>query len=554
MKPWYLKRWAVTLWSILVILAFLAVVPTGISFNLGTIKAQDNLSTSSTTSAGGMDMFSAKRIAVFCRSRHRMVRSVSEKLAEQLQELSCVEQVDLFAQGQFPEAGGELYDQYIVLDLTGFKARGFLPAGRRVTASVKASLGRDFWDSRRLYSDQHSPPYANASANLTLNHKSTSWGYETASSKYALASGNISKQLGKSIAEKLIGWLDQYALIEEMPAVFHPEYQPVPSDLPRPSAPSLQCIVSGRGFMLRNYTAWSMKCGDFPAVMQRLQAALSAQGWNVEYDASPRQNLFIRATEKGRVFEAFSPMDFGSNQDDGLLVMRYYDRVTGDELAPAFETMLNGEQEPAETWLAFSGMLRGSSLDRLMDRFLNQKGLSLSAQMSLVEYLKSRNRKEEALEHLHAAHVLSLLDHADRRSSIERLGRELSGDKTWKPEDPTPAELKAMGFRRLDFSEPEIIEVGLEETIHFVSGTETNLSVVGITVKPSQIPEGLFTVASSCYTLRKGMRTSTTTTPHMTSKPWKSTGGGHYTDFQWHADIEEVDGGRFRLTITGTMH
>jgi hypothetical protein len=278
-KPWYKRRWAIVLEVVAGIFILLAIIPVGgddstLAMQAGSIKANNNLSASTSTSSSEFALFSAKRIAVLNLSGHPMMRGLSKKLAERLEQVPAVEQVDLFQAEAWPEDGTRLYDQYILLDLPEFSTWGLLATGRRVKANVKASVGRGFWNSRHSYSDHLSPPLVQISSELKLNHESTGFGYETANTKYAQVVENIAQQFGESITKSITEWSGKYASPDVLPQEFYPEYRATPVDLPLPINPDLQKMVSGSGFMLNNYTVWTMQTHEALEELKTLHQAL----------------------------------------------------------------------------------------------------------------------------------------------------------------------------------------------------------------------------------------------------------------------------------------
>jgi hypothetical protein len=270
-------------------------------------------------------------------------------------------------------------------------------------------------------------------------------------------------------------------------------------------------------------------------------------------DFSPERSIYFRATKEALVFEVFEARDFGSRKGDeaSRVVFRYSDRMTRKQMMPIFETMLDNEKGLPEPWLGLGNLMPADLRDRMTEKFIECNGLSVAAEIGVARYLHREKRSDEALARLRKAYFAALIDGSNDSSEILKLGRQITEDKKWKPENPTLEDLKVLGVRSGDLETPFETEVALGEPLRFVEGAGDEISIFSVVVIRSEIPEGVFSIHTSHYALNRGSRSSSYTTPHITSRPWKSSTSSHMRGTSREIDIEEIEGVRFRVAIKG---
>ena len=524
-----------------------------VSAHAGSIKANNSMNSSSSHTSTDGSVFFTRRIAVVNLSDHKIPAEVAENLAEALRNESYVETVDLFQGDTRPASGQLLYDLYISVEMPEFSSKGLLLTGREVEARLKLTIGEDFWNSHHGYHDHLSPPSISLFADSTLDHKSVSRGVEMPGNPYRQVVANISTQVCEHVTVSLGKLAGQFGDLDTLPDGLVPEYRPVPA-LPLPKSEVLNQVISGHGFMLNNYTVWTMESADTRDVLTTLLNQLKEEGWRAgspEFDEKVTRYYF-RAFKDNRILEAFEAREYEprSEGEQIRLVFRYSDRMNKAQLREVLEQIVETEPVPLDTWLAFSRLMTQEQNDRVIQNIERRSDLPASAEMRVVRYLNRNDRKAEALQRLKKAALWSRLDDEVKLSEIEKLGEEITGANDWKPGTPTVEELESYGVRRAIQGDSFETEVGVDDPVVLFTEVEGKIHLASVKIEHATIPEGIFTISTSESTLPDGGRSSSASTPHTTSRPWQANTGNHVGDISWNVSVEEIgEEERFKIKI-----
>ena len=523
------------------------------SGHAGSIKANNSMSSSSSHSSTEGNVFFTKRIAVVNLSDHKVANEVARALAEGLRSQSYIESVDFFQGDKHPADGQRLYDLYISLEMPEFRSKGFLLTGREVEAKIKVTVGNDFWNSRHSYHDELSSPSINWFMDATLDHQSVARGVEMPGNPYRQVTANISTQICDSVTKSLSDLSAKFGNPASMPDGLVPEFQPTPS-LPLPKSEVLYQMISGYGFMLNNYTVWTMETTETREVLEELLDGLKADGWRTgspDFEENASQYYF-RATKENLVLEAFEARGFEPRTDDERirLVFRYSDRMSKEQLRKVLAPVVQAEPVPIDTWQAFSRVMTKEQNDLVIQKILNRSDLPVSAELRVVRYLNRNDRKDEAVERLNKAAFLSRLDNSVDDGQIRKLGKEITGSKDWKPVEPTVEDLERFGIRKAVSGESVEVEVGLDQPVLLYVETDERICVCSVKIERAKIPAAIFSIQTSNCKIPDRGRSSSGSTPHTTSRPWKASTGSHMGDIYWNISAEEIEGERFLLKLT----
>lgn len=566
-KAWYARPWAIAVWIVIGVLVFLSVVPIGgsdskdgsapLSMHAGTFNANNNLSTGSTTSGTETSFFSARHVAVMVRTDHKVARGIGRKVAKRLEGIDFIEQVDLLMPGEALEPGQPAPDFLVMLEMPVFSSSGLLATGRKVNAEVKVNFGSDPVRSNHSFNDQFTAPLARVNLNSRLEHESVSQGYETASVKYHQVIDDISEQIGGTLEKNIRDWRGKYLELGEIPAGLMPAYVLPPRDLPLPENGSIELVVSGNELMMRNRSVWIMESASPFEELEGIHARLLEDGWRVEPKIlKPGEGShFFRAHKGARLYEGFEEQNFSRiRQEDetSRLVFRYLDRMERDQVLPIFDAMIADPKLPVETGLSFMGCMDRDQQSCLLETWMDRNALPFQARVAIIRELDREERKDEAMARLQSLHAAALLSSGNETDEVKKLGRKITGDKKWKPALPTEEEFIAVGVQPIGTNTTIEVEVGLNEPAAFLTRAEgdSDFALLSLEVKPSAIPEGLYTFSISN---RSGSELnsagSSSSTAHTKEHPWEGQisygDNGYYID----ATATEIGTNRFRIVL-----
>lgn len=530
-----------------------------VEFHAGKIEARNNSSRSASVSQSTGRELDLRRIAIINWSDHRVMQAIARRLAEDLRSRSIAEAVDLYdaSGGAMPEPGGELYSTYITLDLPRFDATGLLATGRTVDATVKATIGPNFWNSRHGYTDHLTPPHIDAEAAVTIDHHSVSTGYETADAKYAQVIDNLAAETIKQVNGQLAEWAGKYELLETVPEGLMPAYRPVPDDLPLPDAPALTLLISGNALMAHNRTIWTVQTTDHDTLLRTMRQQLEAMDWRADAtgrDADqPLHHFRAQTNDYGRVVEAFSVRPSWEDPVPGepdTVVIRYTDRMTREEMRPIFERMLDDESIDVLALRPYDRNMTADLSERLWDALTERNDLPLADELHVIRRLNRNGNHEAAEARLNAAYLRAVIGIDDKRDDVVKLAEEINGDMSWTPTPPGTDELQAMGAKPIGEGETATIDVRLGQPALFYQWSDevdspNGLKLISATITNATIPEGKYklTLGTGTFERRDG---NMSVTPHSHETPW--TGFTGYN--RWYIEAKEVGPDRFEIKLT----
>ena len=558
---WYTHPWVIALCAIICLPVLFSLVPLGghsnrFSFHAGSIRSSDNLSTAAMTSGNEDAFYTARRILLLNRSDHRLMHGVAEKLKARLVQRYGVDQVDLAEPGNGIPSGALLYDLYVVMDLESFRVSGLLVTGRTLRAKVHLSCGRQVFESSQGYTDSYSLPYAGSQMSCTLEHESVAHGYETAGVRYKQEIDEIEKQLGGALEKHLADWAAKYNDPAGMPAELFPAYRPVPEDLPHSVLETAELVLSGNGPMLRNRSIWSLETDTPHAVMNEWHRQLADQQWKLDPEAlmESEQPYYLRAHRGAEMVEAFEVRTgyaTRAHDEPVQLVFRYSDRMTPEEVVPVFDAMTLDADLPLAIGLGFYQTLNPDQKERLVESWMQRETLPFSAELKITRYLHDTGRQDEARHRLKRLRLAALFDAGDRIDEVRKIGREIMKDEEWEPDPPAPDALIAAGV--MDGSTNAMTEVALNEAAVFLlrkTDDPDQLTLIDIMVKPSAIPEGIYTlevrrrVGPEFKPLDRSF-----STPHTQDHPWHHEILTSVDGESRVAEAVESENGRFKVSF-----
>lgn len=553
------KGWNIVWGSIVLFLLVLLVVwfsndpedENAASFHSGKIEAVNNVRSSSVHTSTAGSIFIARRIGVLCESDHPVLNRVSSDLVKALEELPFTVSVDRLSANQPFEPGGMLHDLYILLEMPEFKSRGLLITGRKVEAEITCTIGRQIWDSRHGVHDNYLPAEVNPVIEIELSHQSTSWGIESPNVKYKQVSENISEQVVSGVTEPLNKLDAEFGAPKKIPACLYPVYRPAPG-LPKQWSERLNTLYDGCGLMLHNRTLYTMASGQPFEDLSALREWLLELGWRMDdkiFEYNPHCPAHFRATLESRAVEAYEVRNSDSVEpdEDTRLVCVFSDRMTKDEIEAAFNRAYPEGDIPVDILIPFEQTLPVHIKDQAYERLVLRNDLSYEAEERVIRYLERKDRKQEAVDRLQNAYLKGFLSGIDL-NAVNKLGRDITGDSDWEPRAPAMEDFAALGALALDAGAQLDVEVSTGESLLLMNDAGDQSDILNIIIKPAEIPEGRYMLASCSYSVQGGRQVSGIT-PHGKEAPWKTRHFSHGRYADWEIYAEEIGEDRFQVSI-----
>lgn len=442
-------------------------VPTGGGLRVQLTTLQTWSTQGYSASASGNAPLRMKRVVVVALGEHPLMGWATPLVVEELEGVASIEAVGLVeaeslreAAGALPQ-GGSLPDLFVVLRLQEVKVDGFALTGRDVEATVAFRIGQELWASSVSAHDEHAPPGLRLNVEGTLEHSSTTTGYESADARFQVAGTDLGKQLAVKIAEVLQENGEKHGVDRAVPAGFRPSYEAVPATLPLPTAAEavLTRMVTGSGVLTPNQTTWLADAKDPVATVARLQEALQDAGWQVADPVSRDADrpAHVRAQRGPELCEAFQRRDPRNRSTldapIGELVILYTRRLDSTQTRALFPDFAGSTLTELETFAPFfrrmSKAQRRSFQERLVERIDLGEPVSAETAWWLARTLHATGKSEEALRAASRAWWLfRVADRRDRQEGVEKAVGGWLGDagENWRPAALDEAEAASMGF------------------------------------------------------------------------------------------------------------
>ena len=438
------------------------------------IEANNIFSTVASNSQDSHARLAWGKIAVLSYSDNEWVQRLEYLLAEEMSHLAGVEQVGYYADGILPE-GTVRPDVFISLDLEYFKENR-LPYRRELEARIRVNADTLPWEPKSHTFDGRSVPQVMFGVKSTLDHKSTTRGFET--HKYQMALQNICKQIMESWQTHLDKWREEYGIIPELPEYFYGEG--LPFELPGEFAVfEPEVMFSGPGLWRHQEAFWrGMIDGERKLeIYEQLKASLQEQGWASDaIETFSEDSHYLRFRQDDRILEIYQPDETAARSvlfekqalttRPELVCVYYQHRFSMKEVETVLDEMLNAEPTMEMLTLLQRSFSRRQS-KQVVSLLEKNPQRSWAGQVMLVDMLRRSGDTERAREALRRAAVHCWFEKSDRpdRNQIKKLVEDMNGEPI-DLEVPDVALMREMGIREISaVTEPFEVETGLGEPV-----------------------------------------------------------------------------------------
>ena len=410
----------------------------------GILEANNNLSTSTSSSHISYARFAGRSAIVICNGKDQLLRRVAKNLAKSLSEMAFIDTVEYYPAGMLEQSGKRMNDINVKLSMVK-KDETQTPVGRKLDAVFTMEAGRTLFEGSSYEFHGMSPPVLNFNMQSTLEHTSKMNGYESRQAKYTQQADSISQQFTEAIDKQFKQWINKFGLMPKLPDVFYGKYEPAP-EFAFLAERNAMIAMARYGLMQKNRTIWQYKDQRptreaLTAIADELKAGDWQGGDGMEENTS---NLYLRMTKGNERIYAFRQRarDVETGREiyvkpedepdvpDTLMVFHYEKFFDKDEIKQVTEFLLS-EDTPVDTLLMFSDMFSNKiNRKKLAETLEKKKHLTFDGYLHLAQYWQSRNEIEKAKTSFVYARAMSYTakEHDPRNSEIRQLAKKL-GDK-----------------------------------------------------------------------------------------------------------------------------
>ncbi len=576
-KPWYRRKIAKIIGSVLLILLLPLLLVTfvpipkdsalpQVNADATTIEAKNQFDSHHSMSTTNHAFMLLKHVAVINCSDHPLMIGVAKELTNRLAAypgLDAVDGIDATQQEKWLDDGAALPDLFVVMDMPQFTESGLLATGRDIKATVQINFSQSVGESAHHVTDGYTLPACNIEGQMTLNHQSTSTGYESANAQYQCVIKNMTDQIFEQLTGNFEKWSSEYPQRADIPKVLYPAYRALPDDLPLPDHPSLKQLFSGRQLMRHNITAWTFRVVDGEAsnsLFETYAQQLKDAGWQVDTHSKRTErmsNNHLRAKRDADVLEIFEdrhnePIDASKPID---IVLRYADRFNRSDMNDAMLALQNEESLPLQTWLTFERLMDRKTRDQFVKRYLDTPKLDPDIQLMVIDYLARHKQKDEALKRLESFAPVALAIDRKHESEVERLGKKLTGNKKYKAPKLTTQACEQAGLLQLQDDQPLTYQCQLGESVMCYTVLEPSdnqpdeLALIRTIIEKASTPQGVFKHSLQIIGSEHG-NSSSSSTEHQPRRPWTSTLNNGNMGMSWIAQARELENGQFEVKVS----
>ncbi|MHC4563297.1 MAG: hypothetical protein ACYS8X_11050 [Planctomycetota bacterium] len=479
---------------------------TTITAGMWQCNAENSMSVCQSTSSSGRAPFDARRIAVLCRSDHRMMKAAAGAFVRELTKLPFVEAVELH-QSRWPEHFDKPPGLFVVLDLNAIFTRPAV-GGMSISAMVSFDVGDQPWINYPCERRPSVPATVRATIQGTIAHRSTNRG--------AGAPGSVFDTPGKGIGEQIVGTVvpaladlaAKHGLMSDLPEAFFGRADDAPLREALGAA-GFDHVVTyhpiGRDLLCYfTFTAPGDEREVFAELRDRL-ATVGFEGYDVQKDNTTCFDLRRHDLEDALVFFDEShpsgwtvrygdlaeggggPFAMQRSTDDDaprLYVLRY-ERYMPPERTTAAVAAFIEQADTAGELLMFWAQAHHSPLRKtLLSKLEALPSMDPASRLELASIVEGHGDHASARRHLRIAVIdtLAIFDNADLKKQAKKLAEKL-GDESLADFEPTADDLRQAGYTELSLYEPHQTVMTLDRTERFFStDNDGNVLIAAVTV------------------------------------------------------------------------
>ena len=532
---------------------------------VGALKANNSITTSTSSSTSGNAKFCARSIIIRSKSRHLLIDKACRFMQERFVELPYVEEVEYRPFGAEPDDRLSAADVIVTVD-AGKTTEGGFGITRKLEANVKCFVGTEPVEKFHHSHHSNSPPLIRFSMNSNLRHSSVFKGMESGKAKYKQQSESIGEQFVGAIKKQFDKWVEQYGLLPELPEyMYSREVREVEFQFLK--ARDTKRLYHGGGLLMNYCAVWSFE-DQRPNDMafREVRDILRQQGWSGgnELDSEGKDDRQSFAMSKGdehmEVFRERGRRESGGifDGDDGDLekklpiIVEYSSLFTNEQIDDVMRRLFASEAA-LDTKLMFENFSSDEDVRQLLlDAVESQQVKTMDGYLLIGQHYAGRDDKAKATEALMMARAMGRAEkgHNPASNEIKALAKKIGDESLAK------AEIGVEYYRRAGFMDVATLPDGAEhertagEPLMFYSvpadeegGENAKIKTLVLRISKVTGTEDQYEVET--ITKQGGMSSTGKRGLNGSVALYDSTGNRKY----FWLDVKELGGQRFRLTL-----
>lgn len=460
------------------------------SVQLGSTHTSSQMSSSTTSTSIGGATFTPKRaLLVYDDAKDPLLKRVALKMAEQLTNGSCFEEIKIAGKTPWIPDGERAPDVFIRLALPTMDSKGLLT--RTTTSTIEASFSTVPWFSTVYSSDYTTAPVVAFTWRGHLTLESAFRGIRT--DAYGDLVKTISQDFSKAISNEVHTLSGKFPPMPELPSCFYGPYRAIENP-PVLTTLGAERVCSYPGLFTHNQTFWRFTSNSNASdQILHLIREFEKTGWRCnDTSLTNTASEYARLGKDASRLEIFRVLSSGNPFDEALrttseFVVHYREPFSFEEVTNAIEQLFTAAPS-AETLISFRQNFSGPQQERYYEHVKTAPGASSKACADLARHFLSLKDTNSAVRMLLRAKALSAAaeDPTAVLSSIESIAKEIS------PREPLKLDLtgdlcREAGFLELTNGFTSIeAELPIGKPLLLFGATSEGLERIAIMVQPGQ--------------------------------------------------------------------
>jgi hypothetical protein len=482
----------------------------GFQAHAGQIRSQNNLLSSSASGSGDRARVACRSLVLACGSDHLLAQRAAAGVFQQLQKLPDLETITYLPPGERLAVGSRLPDLYLTLELNSLAESGLID--HVVDAQLVLRGGISAIDDNHTTINDLTPPVVEFTWQARLDHHSTTREVASSAARYKLVADDIASQLATAFVKFLADLKKQKGVLPELPPVFYPAFEPLPSLPLEGFEPSV--VVSGHGLLRRNETVWKCRAArPLAEVLVDMHKRLTEAGYRGEPPGKDSRSIRLAdGTSEVAVIGpgAQGQSDFGGPVAQGTTFHVKYQRARTADDRQRGVAQLFTDDAPLDLLLLFEDAWTTQQCATMLARLTSRPPATADLGLTVASLERRVGHDDAARNALRRAVALLCIEREPEslRPSIKALAKQL-GDETIADQPADVALLRELGFVEVTAhgATPDV-EFGPEGAANYFAAGESTPWIVSLqAVREGSNPGGPY--ALSFVRSESGMRSWT---------------------------------------------
>jgi len=535
----------------------------GFQSHAGVLKANNNLSTTTSSSKSGNARFCARSIVIRSKSDHLLIDKVCRYMQENIINLPYVKKVTYCPSGAGTNNFQNYADITILVDARKI-TKGGIGINHKLEVEISCLAGTEPVEKTHHTHHSNTPPLVKFSMNNNLSHRSSFRGIESSKAKYKQQSENIGKQVVEAITKQFDKFVKDNGLLPELPEYM---YGREASAAEFEFLSKANLLYRSGGLLMNCCAIWSYEDerSNGEAFLE-IRDILREEGWyggdmlDKESKHSLESFTMRKDNDHIQIFRMRGRTDSGMNfygdkkeLDKKLpIAVEYLSLFTKEQINDVLKKLFTSDVD-IETKLIFGNFHCDKSVKQfLLDSVESQKVKSMGGYLLVGGYYADRDETDKAIEALAMSRAMGRAEskHNPASNEIKSLAKKI-GDESLAEAEVGVEYYERAGFIDLSTVYKGIVyERSVDEPLMFYTlqadeeGLEkTDIKTVVIRISKAMGAESKYEVEK----ISKRNNGSSIGKSLLNGSIFIHDSWSHSKPFR--LDVERLKGERFKLTV-----